>query len=181
MYQFPEKAGRDTQKGIDMALTVMQSMSGPIWIAHPDCAPSPLLARRLLLGTAAASLPIALCFSAIGAWPVLPFAGLELLALWLALQHLGRHANDEERICVNESVISVTQRTHGWIGEHTVHHEFSRHWVQLRIERPPDHGGARSLRLLLRSHGHEVEIGRMLTEEQKRAFARQLKQQLDAR
>jgi uncharacterized membrane protein len=156
-----------------MALTVRESNAGHSWIARPNRALSSRQAVGLLFGAAVATLPIAFIFSLVGAWPVLPFAGLEIAALWLALRHLHRHAADEERIEVESGTIAI-HRQHAGI---RTTHRFSRYWAQLRIEKPPDCPG---WRLFLRSHGRELEIGQLLTDTQKRTLAQELKTQLGA-
>lgn len=150
-----------------MAWVVSASLSGQAWVARPNQALTPTLVRCLLLGVAGVSGGIALAFTAVGAWPVMPFAGIELGALWLALRHLQRHAGDEERIEAGPDQILVTRIQAG----HTEHHEFSRYWARLHVVRAP---GGNNCRLFLRSHGRELEIGRLLTEAQKRVLARDL-------
>lgn len=154
-----------------MALTVRQTTAGQAWIARPNRALAPMHARRLALFAAAISLPIAFAFSAFGAWPVLPFAGIEVAALWLALHHLQRHAGDEERIEVDEAEVVVSRLVAGRCEQH----RFSRYWARVRLEQPPD-GAAQ--RLFLHSHGRELEIGGLLTEPQKLALAQALNKKL---
>lgn len=150
-----------------MAWVVRASLSGQAWVARPNQALTPALVRRLLLGVAGISGGIALAFAAVGAWPVVPFAGIELGALWLALRHLQRHAGDEERIETGPRVVSVTRIHAG----HTERHEFSRYWARLHVVRSPQ---GNECRLFLRSHGRELEIGHLLTGAQKHALARDL-------
>lgn len=154
-----------------MALTVRQTTAGQEWVARPNRALGPMQARRLVLSAAAVTLLIAFAFSAFGAWPVLPFAGIEIAALWLALRHLQRHADDEERIDVEEAEITITRLVAG----HREQHRFSRYWARMRLEPAP---GSRVRRLILRSHGRELEIGRLLTDPQRQALADELKKKL---
>lgn len=154
-----------------MALLVRQTLAGEAWVAQPDRVLSPALGRGLILAAASVSGGIATAFAAVGAWPVLPFAGLEIAALWAALRHLRRHADDEERLEITDRQVIVRRRNAG----RDECHEFVRYWVRLRVERPPDRGGCR---LFLRSHGREVEIGRMLTAIQKQQLAGELKEKL---
>jgi len=154
-----------------MALTVRQTTAGQAWITRPNRALSPSQARRLVLAAAAVTFLIAFAFSAFGAWPVLPFAGIEIATLWLALRHLQQHADDEECIDVSPESVTITRLAAG----HQEQHRFSRYWARVRLERTPD---SRALRLTLASHGRELEIGRLLTEPQKRALAGELKKKL---
>lgn len=57
----------------------------------PAGSPPPLL-LPVFVAVAAASLGIAVAFALAGAWPVLPFAGLELAALGWGIHHFGRQA-----------------------------------------------------------------------------------------
>lgn len=156
-----------------MALLVTETLTGHAWVARPNHLLTPRLARHLVFAAAAISGGIALAFAAFGAWPVLPFAGLEVGALWLALRHLQRHAGDEERIEISSSSIRVSRCNAG----HREQYEFSRYWARLHVETASGRGDSR---LFLRSHGRELEIGQLLMEEQKRALALALRNQADA-
>ncbi|MBK8523329.1 MAG: DUF2244 domain-containing protein [Betaproteobacteria bacterium] len=154
-----------------MALLVRETLSGQAWVARRNPMLSSLQARRLTLAAAGISGGIALIFSAFGAWPVLPFAGIEIGALWLALRHLQRQAGDEERIDIDATTIRVTRRSEDRCDQD----EFSRYWARLRVDRPPD---KQTFRLFLRSHGRETEIGRLLTDTQKIVLEKDLRKHL---
>ena len=109
------------------------------------------------------SVGIACAFAALGAWLILPFAGLEMLVLFWAFHHVERHATDYERIAITGNKVSIEIREVG----RARHHELSRYWAQVVVSRD----GAR---LALRSHGCEVEIGRHLDEGQRLALAREI-------
>ncbi|MGH8711766.1 MAG: DUF2244 domain-containing protein, partial [Burkholderiales bacterium] len=47
------------------------------------------------------SFGISMAFAAFGAWPVLPFAGLEMLVLFLAFRYIERRSDDYERLTLN--------------------------------------------------------------------------------
>lgn len=114
---------------------------------------------------------IGLAFALAGAWLVLPFCGIEIVALWLALRHLHRHCNDYERIYRDADHLVVERLC----GRQTERHELHPHWARLRILEPPN---GSSCQLFIGSHGKEIEIGRQLASEEKKALARQLKQRL---
>ena len=156
-----------------MALLVTETLKGRAWVARPNRSLTPNQARRLVFAAAGVTGVIALAFACFGAWPVIPFAGLEVAALWLALNHLQRHANDEECIDISDTCITVSRSI---CGQHKTY-QFSRYWARLQMDNRSNTG---SLRLFLRSHGREQEIGRLLTEEQKYALAKSLRNQLGA-
>ncbi|HXF68111.1 MAG TPA: DUF2244 domain-containing protein [Burkholderiales bacterium] len=112
---------------------------------------------------------IAAAFAAFGAWLVLPFAGLEMLALYCAFRHIERHAGDYELIAVDGERVRVERFEAGRLQRH----EFNRYWAQ--VVAAPD-----GSRLALRSHGREIEIGHHMNEEQRLAAARELKRRLRA-
>ena len=115
------------------------------------------------------SVGIACAFAALGAWLILPFAGLEMLVLFWAFHHVERHATDYERIAIAGDKVSIEIREVG----RARHHELSRYWAQVVVSRD----GAR---LALRSHGREVEIGRHRNDAQRLALAREIGSELRA-
>lgn len=113
------------------------------------------------------SVGIAVAFAIIGAWPILPFAGLEMLVLLLAFRAIERRAADYERIAIDGDRVRVEIREAGQARDH----EFNRLWAQVVVSRD----GAQ---LALRSHGREVAIGRHLNDGQRLALARELEHRL---
>ena len=113
------------------------------------------------------SIGIALAFAALGAWMILPFAGLEMLVLYLAFRYVDRHAGDYERIEVAGERVAVELFEAG----RTQHHEFNRSWAQVVVS-------GDGSRLALRSHGRELEIGHYVNDGQRLKIARELKRQL---
>src|SRR5262245_40185558 len=117
------------------------------------------------------SVGIALAFALVlGAWLILPFAGLEMLVLYLAFRYVDRHAGDYERIAIEGDRVELEY----YEGGATRRHELNRRWAQLVTS-----GDGR--RLALRSHGREFEVGRHLDAEQRQKTARQLKLELHGR
>jgi len=115
----------------------------------------------------AVSVGIAVAFATLGAWPILPFAGLEMLALFLAFREIGRHAHDYERIAIADDRVRVE-----WceIGQRR-NRELSRYWAQVMASRD-------GRRLALRSHGRELAIGRHRSDEQRLELANDLAREL---
>ncbi len=115
------------------------------------------------------STSIALAFAAFGAWPVMPFTGLEMAVLYAAFRYVDRHASDYEIIEIRGDRVRIETRVGSQV--HSV--EFNRHWAQLVTS-----DGSGEPRLALRSHGREVEFGRHLTSKDRERVARELRQQL---
>lgn len=116
----------------------------------------------------AVSLGIATVFSIVwGAWPIMPFAGLEMTVLYFAFRYMDRHSADYERITVRGGLVAVEVRE----GAQVNRLELSRYWAKIVC----DEG---CTRLALRSHGREIEVGRHLCAEQRLAMARELQREL---
>jgi len=152
-------------------IQVRQSMdSEPIEFTHEVVRKSSLsqsgrtLALALMGGT---TLSLGLGISIFyGAWPVLPYAGLEILVLWLGFRWIAGHDGDYERISVTGS--ELRQETQ--IRKQVKRRMWNRHWsvVLWRIR------GCR-VELRVRSHGREVEIGRMMMDEDRSRLAERLR------
>lgn len=116
----------------------------------------------------AVSLGIAAGFLvACGAWPILPFAGLEMVVLYAAFRYMDCHSADYEQITIRGSSVAVEVHE----GAHVARHELNRYWARLVC-------AADGSRLALRSHGREIEVGRHLGEEQRLEMARDLRREL---
>lgn len=117
------------------------------------------------------SFAISSAFAFFGAWLVLPFAGVEMAVLYLAFRHMERHAGDFESIAIEGERVLVERWELGKVSRY----EFNRYWANVVLEQP---GRTGKMRVALRSHGREVEFGRHLTDEQREAVAKALRQQL---
>jgi uncharacterized membrane protein len=112
----------------------------------------------------AVSLGITLALGLVfGAWLILPFAGLEMLGLYLAFHDVERHAADYERVAIDGDKLNVEVLDGGRVSRV----EFNRHWAQVWC-------AGDGSRLALRSHGRELDIGRHMNEEQRLAMGREL-------
>ena len=130
--------------------------------------------RFLILGSLAfVTLAISLGFAVQGAWPVLPFAGLECGALFLAFRWLQRHEGDYEWIAIDAESVVVECCAGGKIERI----RFNRIWAQVVVE---NQSPGRT-RLILRSHGREFEVGKLLTGEAKRTVAKRIRERLSGR
>ncbi|MDB5807665.1 MAG: hypothetical protein JWN73_4987 [Betaproteobacteria bacterium] len=103
-------------------------------------------------------------FAALGAWMVLPFAGMELLALAVAFLVYGAHATDGERVRLAGGKLTVEVRE----GSRVRTHEFVLHQVRL-VRR------AGAERLFLVCRGRELEVGRHFGAQRRAGFERDLR------
>jgi len=118
-----------------------------------NCSISPQALAWLLAFTACFSGAIGIAFALFGAWPVLPFAGLEIAALAAAFYVNGRHATDYERVALCDGMLEVEIRD----ADRVERYRLNPLWVRLVVS-----DAYRDMRLALRSHGREFEIGRHL-------------------
>ena len=128
-----------------------------------------LSARGAAVFVAAAAAPalgIAGWLAWLGAWLVLPFAGLELLCLALALIHCLRANRYREIIEVTDDKVSLIWGENG--PEQSL--VFDRYWS--RVALVPATG--RERRLLLCCRGRSVEVGRCLTQPDRIGLGRRL-------
>jgi len=84
---------------------------------------------KLLTAMAIVTVIIAIGFAHIGAWMVLPFAGLELLAFAYAFYYVYLHAGDFESIAIEEDKVIVEMRSYKK-SSITV---FQRYWTQVNV------------------------------------------------
>lgn len=154
-----------------MAQVLSDTAASKVWRIRPQHAAPAFAARTLLVAVALLGGVIALAFAWFGAWMVLPFTGLEVLALWWALRHIARSTDDFEEVRLHSDRLQVSARIAG----RGVEASFHPYWVQVAFV-----PAAPAPRLVVRSHGREVEIGRLLGPEAKSALARDLKARLEA-
>ena len=114
------------------------------------------------------SLAIAISFYLIGLTFILPFSGLELLALGAALYITAWRTGQREVILLTEDQIIVEKGRNG----PEQREEFSRHWARVILERSWNHWYP--CRLFIRSHGRQIEIGRFLNEQERSGLAQEL-------
>lgn len=107
-------------------------------------------------------------FALLGFWPVLPFAGAELLVLGAALYLTALRTDRSEVVSVHPRTIAV-ERGRRMPEERW---ELPRAWTQVRLLRPRI--GWYPSKLVLRAHGRDVEVGVFLTEEERRHLAQYL-------
>jgi uncharacterized membrane protein len=109
-----------------------------------------------------------LVFLSMGAWPVLGFFGLDVLAIYWAFKVNFHRAAAYEEISVTPSALHVRRVTHlGGVSEWT----FNPLWVRLDVKADDEFGVER---LALVSHGRSLSIASFLGPDEKQSFAKAL-------
>lgn len=125
-------------------------------IAQPNCSASLRSNMLVLLALAIPSLGFAVSFALLGAWPIIPFAGLELLALGSALYYVSwklqyRHVItlSDDQVCIEKGYYLPRQT---W--------KFPRQGLGLAII--PEHHPWEGPELALQRTGESVSVGEFL-------------------
>ena len=103
-----------------------------------------------------------------GFWPVLPFAGLEMVALGWALWTSLQRRFHRQTITVTDDDVSVESCDRVYCSQVV----FPRHWAQVKLRRPASR--LHPSRLTIESHGRQCELGSFLTEAERRGLALRL-------
>jgi uncharacterized membrane protein len=109
-----------------------------------------------------------LAFLLMGAWPVLGFFGLDVLAIYWAFRINFRHAKASEEISVTPSELRVRRISHRG---HVVEWVLNPLWVQLDQKADAEFGIEK---LYLLSRGRRVSIASFLGPDEKASFAKAL-------
>ncbi|HJU71230.1 MAG TPA: DUF2244 domain-containing protein [Paucimonas sp.] len=138
------------------------------WILKRNCSISPRQLGFFFALLCLTSLLVAAFFALHGAWYVLWFAWIDLLAVGWAFLLFARHATDRERIVLADESLLVEL-----IQVERVQ-QFSLNVHRLRVQLP----AAGQELVCLESNGTCIEVGRFLTEWRRREFALELQHAL---
>src|SRR5260221_5152259 len=122
----------------------------------------------LMAFLSAVSFAAGLAFLLMGAWPVLGFFGLDVLAIYWAFRINFRHARATEEIWVTPSELRVRRVSHRG---HVVEWVLNPLWVRLDQKTHAEFGIER---LYLVSQGRHVSVGSFLGPDEKASFAKAL-------
>jgi uncharacterized membrane protein len=136
----------------------------------PRCSLTPRTARIFVGTVAANTFAVAGFFTWQGFWPVLPFAGLEIAVLAWAVNASMRKGQEREIITITTETVTVER----CLKQKQQTSVFPRHWAKVKLHTPST--ALHPSRLTLESHGRVCEVGRFLTEDERRGLAVRLKQ-----
>jgi uncharacterized membrane protein len=115
-----------------------------------------------------------IAFLLMGAWPVIGFFGLDVLAIYWAFKIYFRRARASEEIRMTPSELYVRRVSHRG---HVVEFKFNPLWVQLDRQTHAEFGVEK---LYLVSKGRRIAIGTFLGADEKASFANALMAALQA-
>lgn len=107
-----------------------------------------------------------------GAWPIAPFLGLDVLAVWIAFAAYRRKAEAYEEVRLTADALVVRRVTPQRTPEEFT---FNPHWVRLERRHEEDVG---LVRLRLTSHGRALTIAGYLSPPERETFAKALESAL---
>lgn len=112
-----------------------------------------------------------LFFLSIGAWPVFGFFGLDVLLVYFAFRANYKSGREYETVDLTPQTLTLTQVTAA--GRET-QHVFNPYWVRVLLSEWPD--GRTVLRLA--AQGEDLVLGRFLTDDERKEFAKALREAL---
>jgi len=140
-----------------------------VHVSRPNRSLGPVGRRWVLGAIAATTLGVGAGATMFGAWPVMPFAGLEVTLVALAFRVLGKHDADFERLEIGDHEVRLEARD----AEHHTRFVAHRQWARVVLRQR----GTRCT-LGLAYAGRPVPLGRLLTDEGRRQLAESLRGRL---
>lgn len=139
------------------------------WLIKRNCSASPRQLALVFGSLVAVSFMFGLGFAVFGLWMVLPFVGVELVAVAAAFFCYGWHAADFERIAVAADRLSVEHvegaRKRQW--------QFDPRQTHVQIESSGRRWGSR-VHVFLMAPGVSLELGRYLLDHRRSQLGREI-------
>jgi uncharacterized membrane protein len=107
-------------------------------------------------------------FVSLGAWPVIGFVGLDVLAIWIAFRLNYRAARSYEDISVSRTEFVIRKVSAAGRAQEF---RFNPQWVRLEVQKSEDEGVSR---IAVRMRDQRVPVGSFLNPEDRGSFARAL-------
>lgn len=142
--------------------------SGSVWLLRPTRSMTWPQAKRFILLVTLMCASIGGAFAYLGLWMVMPFSGLEALAVAIAFYLVLRDGERRElvRIDGDQLVIETGAR------KLEQRYEFNCLWVRVTLSR--SRYRHHPTRLFVGTHGRVVELGRFLTDGERDSLSRSL-------
>lgn len=126
--------------------------------------------RVLFFAVVAINLVGAVVTLSLGAWPIVGFLGLDVLAVYVAFRASYAQARAFERVVVDHESLTVERVSHKGA---RAEWRFPSYWVSVWFEGDEEHGT-----VTLRSHGRALEVGAYLAPFERKSFADALRNAL---
>lgn len=139
------------------------------WIIKRNCSASPAQLAAVFASMVGLSFVFGILFAAHGLWLILPFAGLELVAVAVAFVFYARRAADYERITLSEADLLIERAE----GARIANWRFPAAWTRVEVE---DAEGNRDdrVRVFVVARGERVEVGRHLPAPRRKLLAQEM-------
>ncbi|HVE88204.1 MAG TPA: DUF2244 domain-containing protein [Burkholderiaceae bacterium] len=138
------------------------------WLIKRNCSAGPRQLAIVFGSLVAVSFVFGVGFAAFGLWMVLPFVGIELIAVGAAFFCYGHHAADFERIAISPRILSVEQVE----GAHTHRWEFDPRVSHVQVEMRG--GWGQRVRVFLHTPAMRLELGRYLLDQRRWLLGREI-------
>lgn len=107
-----------------------------------------------------------LYFWSLGAWPVIGFLGIDILAVWLAFRLNYGAARAYEEVAISRTALVIRRVNPQGKAQEL---RFNPHWVRLEVEELEDGHVAR---IVVRMRDQRIPVGTLLNPEDRKSFAR---------
>ena len=138
----------------------------------PNRSLSPVGFRVVMIAMAAMSLVPSVIFLSQGAWPVVGFMGLDVLALYLAFRY--SYAQGRAREYVRVTVQDVDIQRLDRKGRQTSAERFPSYWTRISMDEPPEPDS----QLTVSASGRSTTVGQFLSAEERASLAAALREAL---
>lgn len=133
-----------------------------------NCSASPIQVAWVFASIVAVSFAFGAVFAAQGLWLVLPFVGIEMLAVAAAFFCYGRRAADYERIEIGDGQVAVEKVE----GSQRSLRRLPSPWTRVELQRL---GRSGRVRVWLAAGAERVEVGRHLLDARRMQLAEELR------
>ncbi|MEW6118559.1 MAG: DUF2244 domain-containing protein [Pseudomonadota bacterium] len=155
----------------DMEGTACGATGAFVFHSRPRCSMTRTQARGMFWALAGVSFGVAIAFSALGYWMILPFAGLEVGILAWAFEAVRRREGDFETLTIDGDAVVLEWSS----GRSCGRREMNRQWMRVELDCAAP---GRNCRVSVRSHGRGSEVGQFLSDEARLQLAATLRHRL---
>lgn len=142
--------------------------SGGVWLLRPTRSMTWPEAKRFIALITAMCALIGGSFAYFGLWMVMPFCGIEALAVGIAFYLVLRDGERRELVRIDGDTLVIETGAR----ELEQRHEFNCLWVRVNLSR--SRYRHHPSRLFVGTHGRAVELGRFLTDGERDTLSRSL-------